>query len=397
MTEAFDREFTLAELLPAAMLETFGTAAASLLDADFAILDAAGTPLWGRAAGDAPREALVLELEPVAHLAAAVPRDRLRAAAVLLRQVLSARARYLMTCDLHTDAIAADWQTLLERNQALAESEARYKALSEELEQRVEAQVALLDERQRQLYQAEKLASVGQLAAGMAHEINNPIGFVRSNIASFGGYIDKLRALKGRLGDAPAAWKELDLDFVLEDGADIVKDSLEGIDRVARIVRDLKGFSNVDKPEEEVVDINDGLREACSVFAGQLPPGVALEQNLGALPRILCLPGHLNQVFLHLIENAVQAVADSGKPGTVTVSSRPAEGGVGIAIADTGVGMSAAQQARVFEPFYTTRPVGKGTGLGLTVVRDVVQAHGGKVALDSRPGAGTTVTIFLPA
>ncbi|MDP2810734.1 MAG: ATP-binding protein [Rhodocyclaceae bacterium] len=397
MTEAFDRDFTLAELLPAAMLESLGTALANLLGADLAVLDAGGGVLWGRAPADAPREALVLELEPVGYLAAAAPPDRLRAAAALLRQVLSARARYLMACDLHTDAIAADWQALLERNQALAASEARYRTLSEELEQRVQDQVRLLDERTRQLYQAEKLASVGQLAAGMAHEINNPIGFVRSNISSFGGYLDKLRALRDRLDDAPAAWTDLDIDFVIEDGTVIVKDSLEGIDRVARIVRDLKGFSNVDQPEEEVVDLNDGLRKACSVFAGRLPPGVVLNQDLGVLPRILCLPGHLNQVFLHLIENAVQAVVDTGKPGTVTVTSRPVAGGIEIVVTDTGVGMSATQQARAFDPFYTTRPVGSGTGLGLTVAHDIVQAHDGRITIDSQPGAGTTMTLFLPA
>ncbi|MDP2795459.1 MAG: ATP-binding protein [Sulfurisoma sp.] len=397
MTGAFDREFTLAEILPAAMLETLGTALANLLDADLAVLDAGGDVLWGRAPADASREAFVLEIEPLGYLASAASPDRLRAAAVLLRQMLVARARYLMACDLHTDAIAADWQALLERNQALAASEARYKALSEELEQRVQDQVRLLDERTRQLYQAEKLASVGQLAAGVAHEINNPIGFVRSNIASFGGYLEKFAALKARLAEGQAAWKDLDLDFVIEDGAEIVKDSLEGVDRVARIVRDLRGFSNVDRPEEEIVDLNDSLREAMSVFSGRLPPGVELRQAFSALPRIPCLPGHLNQVFLHLIENAVQAVADTGKPGTVTVSSRPAEGGIEIAVTDTGVGMSSAQQARAFEPFYTTRPVGSGTGLGLTVARGIVQAHDGRISIDSQPGSGATITLFLPA
>lgn len=397
MSEAFDRDFTLAELLPAAMLETFGTALSGLLDSDLAVLDDKDVVLWGRAPADAPREALVLEIEPVGFITADAPRGRLRAAAAVLRQTILLRARYLMACDLHTDVVAADWQALLDRNQALAESEARYKTLSEELEQRVQAQVSLLDERSRQLYQAEKLASVGQLAAGVAHEINNPIGFVRSNIASFGGYLDKLRALKSRLDDAPAAWEALELDFVISDGAEIVKDCLDGIDRVARIVRDLKGFSNVDKPEQEMADLNDGLREAMSVFSGRLPAGVALNGNLGALPRVLCLPGHLNQVFLHLIENAVQAVGDAGRPGTVTVTSRPAGEGVEIVVADTGVGMSEAQKARAFDPFYTTRPVGSGTGLGLTVARDIIQAHGGSISIESQPGEGTRMTVFIPS
>jgi signal transduction histidine kinase len=308
-----------------------------------------------------------------------------------------ARGRYLMACGLHTEVVAADYQALLERNRALAASEVRYKSLAEELEQRVEAQVKLLDERQRQIYHAEKLASVGQLAAGVAHEINNPIGFVRSNIATFGSYLERLSGLKRRLDDAQAAWRELNLDFVIEDGADLVRDSLAGIDRVARIVRDLKGFSNIDRPEEEVVDLNLSLNEACEVVASHLSADIALERNLGVLPRLLCLPGHLKQVFFNVIQNGVQAVRDANRPGKVTVATRSVEGGIEIAIADTGVGMSAEQQAHAFEPFYTTRPVGRGTGLGLTVARDIIQAHDGKIAIDSRPGAGTTVTIFLPA
>jgi signal transduction histidine kinase len=397
MSEAFDREFSLAELLPASLLDATGPALAGLLDAGLGVLTTDGRPYWGSAPEDAPRAALVLELEPVGYIASATPPERLRAVVVVLRQLMAARVRYLMACDLHTSVVAEDYQALLDRNRALAASEARYRTLVEELEQRVETQVRLLDERQRQIYQAEKLASVGQLAAGVAHEINNPIGFVRSNIATFGNYLERFAALKQRLNDAPGAWRELKLDFLLEDGADLVQDSLTGIDRVARIVRDLKGFSNVDQPEEEVVDLNVSLNEACDVFTSQLPSGIALERNLGALPRLLCLPGHLKQVFFSVIQNAVQAVGDTHQGGAVTVASRAVPDGIEIAVADTGVGMVPEQQEHAFEPFYTTRPVGQGTGLGLTVARDIVQAHGGRIAIDSRLGAGTTVTIFLPA
>ncbi len=392
----FDRDYTLAELLPAGLLAGVGGALARLLAADMAVLDAGGNALWGRAPTEAGRQPLVLELEPIGYLAAVAPPDRLQAAANLLRQMLQARNRYLMASNLHTESVSASYATLLAKHEALQESEARYRALSEQLEQRVAEQVKLLDERARQLYQAEKLASVGQLAAGVAHEINNPIGFVRSNIATFGGYLDKFGALKERLADASAAWVALDLDFLLADGADLVKDSIGGIDRVARIVRDLKGFSNVDRPEKEVVDLNDNLREVVSVGKGQLPAGVTLSLEEGVLPRLFCLPGQLNQVFFNVIRNAAQAVADCGRPGSVAMASRSVVDGIEIVVRDNGVGMTSEQAERAFDPFYTNRPVGQGMGLGLTVARDIVQAHGGRITIASEPGAGTAVTIFLP-
>ncbi len=397
MRDAFDREFTLSELLPSDLLDAIGTAMAKLLEAPLAVQAEDGRPYWGSPIEGAAREALVLEVEPLAYVSAAVAPERLAAAVTPLRELMKARARYLMASDLHTDVVTADYQVLAERNRALEASEGRYKHLAEQLERRVKEQVAMLDERQRQIYQAEKLASIGQLAAGVAHEINNPIGFVRSNIVTFGHYLERVGELKPQLENAAKAWREIDLDFVLKDGAELVQDCLNGIDRVARIVRDLKGFSSVDQPEEEVVDINVSLGEACDVLSSQLPSGVTLARDLGSVPRLLCLPGHLKQVFYNVIQNGALAVRDSRRPGTVSVASRRVEGGIEIAIADTGVGMTADQITHAFEPFYTTRPAGHGTGLGLTVARDIVQAHDGRIAIDSRAGAGTTVTVFLPA
>ena len=397
MRESFDREFSLPEVLPLALLDVVGSSLSSLLGVPLAVVAGDGRPYWGNVNAEAMHEALVLEVEPLAYVSAVAAPERLTAAAALLREIVKTRARYLMACDLHTDVVTADYQTLAERNRALETSEARYKALAEDLEQRVAAQVALLDERQRQIYQAEKLASIGQLAAGVAHEINNPIGFVRSNIVTFGRYLERVSDLKMRLADAPVAWRELDIDFVLQDGAELVADSLAGIDRVARIVRDLKGFSSVDQPEEEVVDLNLSLGEACDVLASQLPGGVVIERDLGVLPRLMCLPGHLKQVFYNVIQNGVLAVRDAHRPGKVAVSSRAVEGGIEIIVTDNGVGMTPDQVAHVFEPFYTTRPVGQGTGLGLTVARDIVQAHDGRIVIESHLGAGTTATLFLPA
>jgi signal transduction histidine kinase len=388
------REVRLDELLPAKTLATIGPALTELLGESAAVLDASGKALWGRAPSSAAaNSALTIELEPIGQITATTTATRGAAAAQLVLEILRARARYLMVSELHLDAVAADFEKLKAEHLALQESEARYKSLAAELEQRVQQQVETLEERQRQLYQAEKLASVGQLAAGVAHEINNPIGFIHSNLKTFGDYLDKFARLRDRLDEARRAWADLDLDFVLTDGRELVADSMAGSDRIARIVKDLRGFSNIDRPQEEMVDVNDSLRSACAVVAGQKPAGVTLTVDLQPVPPLLCLPGLLNQVFLNLLINALQAV---GSQGAIRVSSSAEEGRIVICIADDGTGIEAEALPHVFEPFFTTRDVGQGTGLGLTVARDVVQVHGGSIELDSTVGRGTTVRINLP-
>jgi two-component system NtrC family sensor kinase len=390
----FAREASLDELLPPHLLAVVGPALQELVGDDAALLDGAGKPLWGApAAAGAAASELTLELEPIGRLAATAPAPRVAAAARLLLELLRSQARYRMVAALHVDAIAADFEKLKAEHLSLQESEARYKNLAAELEQRVKDQVAVIDERQRQLYQAEKLASVGQLAAGIAHEINNPIGFIRSNLTIFGEYLGRLAQLQGRLDDARTAWKDLDLDFVLEDGRELVADSISGADRIARIVKDLRSFSNIDRPQEEMIDVADNLRSACAVIAGQKPPGVNLLLDLQPVPPLLCLPGLLNQVFLNVLINALQAV---GEQGEIHVATRSEGADIVVSIADSGVGIAEDVLPRVFEPFFTTRDVGQGTGLGLTVAHDIVQVHGGNIVIDSAVGRGTTVRITLP-
>ncbi|WP_027457846.1 sensor histidine kinase [Dechloromonas agitata] len=393
----FDREWRLAELLDPAQLERLGPPLRQLLGGDAAILDADGHTLWGLLAGDARRQALILELEPLGYLASnSGSEPALAAATRLLTQLLRSQARFRMASSLHLEAVAEDFETLKREHARLVESENRYKKLAGELESRVQAQVAQLEERQQMLYQAEKLASVGQLAAGMAHEINNPLGFARSNLSTFGAYLQKLATLKTRLADAPAAWHELDMDFVLEDGLDLLGETAVGLERIARIVADLKSFSNVDRATEELADLNDSIRQAAGIVERQLPPDISLHLELGELPRLVCLPGHLNQLFHNLIRNAVQAIQDAGRPGVVRVTSQAGPEGISVRIADDGVGMTPEQRERAFEPFFTTRPVGKGAGLGLSTARNIVLAHSGRIAIDSEPGRGTTLNLSFP-
>jgi len=397
IAQNFDREWTLTELLDQPALERLGPPLLKMLGGDAAILDASGKTCWGIHTGDARRAPLTLELEPLGYLASATaPPDTLTACGQLLTQLLRSQVRFKMASTLHLEAVAEDFESLKREHARLVESEQRYKTLAGELESRVKAQVAQLEERQQMLYEAEKLASVGQLAAGMAHEINNPLGFVRSNLSTFTLYLQKLHTLKGRLNDAPAAWEELDMDFVLEDGLDLLGETAGGLERIARIVADLKSFSNVDRATEELADINDSIRHAISVIQRQLPANVSIEQELADLPRLVCLPGHLNQLFYNLIRNGVQAVQDSGHPGKVRISSRSEVGGIAVSINDDGVGMNAEQLEHAFEPFFTTRPVGSGAGLGLCTSRNIVLAHSGHIAISSEPGRGTTVNLSFP-
>jgi two-component system NtrC family sensor kinase len=401
----FDHEWHLGELLDSAALARLGLALSELLAGDLAILDYDETLLWGVLAPAARRQPLVLELEPIGFIASAAASGAASAAALvgagqLFTALLRAESRFKMASTLHLEAVAEDFESLKRSHARLLESETRYRKLSEELEARVKAQVAELEERQQMLYEAEKLASVGQLAAGMAHEINNPLGFVRSNLNTFKDYLAKFTQLKTRLAEGGAGWEsvwdQLDLDFTLEDGVDLLGESTKGIDRIARIVSDLKSFSNVDRATEEFTDINTCLRHAASVLESQLPPGISLKLDLLPLPSLICLPGHLNQLFFSLLRNGVQAIQDAGRPGVVRISSAADDAGVTVQIHDDGIGMNPDQLDRAFQPFFTTRAVGAGAGLGLSTARNIVLAHSGRIELASTPDVGTTVTIFFP-
>ena len=390
----FDREFDLAELLAGMPLARMAQILATLLDGEFRLVTVGGQLMLGRAEPFAQpgRAAIRHDLETLGHLeSASAGEARLSAAAAMLELVLQLSARYLMAAGLHIETVQEDYASL-------KESEARYKALSEELETRVRQQVETIETAQRQLYQAEKLASIGQLAAGVAHEINNPIGFIRSNLGTAQQYVrglSRLAALMktGDIAQCRAAWEQADMGFVMEDFAALLRESIAGADRVAKIVADLKGFSSVDQAEEEIVDLNDNLRFASNVLAGQIKDKAELVLELGELPKILCLPGHLNQVFLNLLLNAAQAIAEQGR---IKVCSDVLNNEIRIRISDNGCGIPAGNLERIFDPFFTTREVGSGTGLGLTVCRDIVQAHGGRIEVESKVGAGTTFTVYLP-
>jgi len=261
---------------------------------------------------------------------------------------------------------------------------------------------------QSRLLQSEKMASIGQLAAGVAHEINNPVGFVTSNMGTLRVYVARLMTLldayeevEGRLPALPEADRqrldkvraEADLAFLREDIADLLMESQDGLERIRRIVADLKDFSHVDEAEWQQADINAGIESTLNVVWNELKYRADVVRELGELPPVRCLAAQLNQLFMNLLINAAQAMESRG---TITVRTRHAGPDVMIEISDTGKGMEAAVQARIFEPFFTTKPVGKGTGLGLSIAWDIVSKHDGELQVSSAPERGTTFSIRLP-
>jgi signal transduction histidine kinase len=256
-----------------------------------------------------------------------------------------------------------------------------------------------IEEAQQQLLQSEKMAAIGQLAAGVAHEINNPIGFVNSNLGSLKTYIAHLMQLieAHETGEPEAiarARKIADLDFLREDLPALLAESQDGLNRVTRIVQDLKDFSRVDQAARQYADLNAAMNSTLNVVRNELKYKADLIVELGSIPEIECVPAQMNQVFMNLLVNAAQAIPERG---TIYVRSGVDRNNVWFEIEDTGCGMSEKTLRHVFEPFFTTKPVGQGTGLGLSISYDiVVKKHSGMLEVRSEPGKGSCFRITLP-
>jgi two-component system, NtrC family, sensor kinase len=262
-----------------------------------------------------------------------------------------------------------------------------------------------LEDTQAQLLQSEKMAAIGQLAAGVAHEINNPVGYVYSNFSSLQGYVGDLFALIEAYQQAAqqqdAAFRavleeinrKLDYEFVREDMADLVKESRQGLERVKQIVQDLRDFSHIDSGDWQPADLHKGLDSTLNVIWNEIKFKAEVVKSYGELPMIECLGSQLNQVFMNLIVNAAHAIE---KQGTIWLETGCQGNWVFVRVRDNGVGISAQHISRLFEPFFTTKPVGQGTGLGLSVSYSIVDKHNGRLEVESEPGQGTTFTVWLP-
>jgi signal transduction histidine kinase len=270
---------------------------------------------------------------------------------------------------------------------------------------------------QVQLLQFEKMASVGQLAAGVAHEINNPTGFISSNFNTLKGYqADIARLLRlykkliADLRDAIAKENlpssiakqveeivdletEADIDFVLNDIPALIEDSMEGTERIKKIVLDLKDFAHPGEDKLSFSDINKGLDSTLNVVWNELKYKATVTKDYGDIPLIPCYPQRLNQVFMNILVNAAQAIE---KQGEIKISTRALDGYAEIKISDTGLGISKENLSKIFDPFFTSKEVGKGTGLGLNVAYNIIKKHKGSIDVQSTVGKGTTFTIRIP-
>ena len=257
--------------------------------------------------------------------------------------------------------------------------------------------MAELEEAHGQLLQSEKMASIGVLAAGVAHEINNPVGFVGSNLGTLKSYSEEMIALleacrAGRASEAD--FVAADFDYLKTDLVDLIRESRDGLERVRKIVSDLKDFSRVDQAQWQDADLNAGIECTLNVVWNELKYKAEVVREYDpALPRVPCLAAQINQVVMNLLVNAAQAIAERG---TITVRTGHDDALAWIEVADTGVGMPPEVQRRIFDPFYTTKPVGKGTGLGLSISYDIVRKHGGRIEVRSEPGQGSCFRVCLP-
>lgn len=273
-----------------------------------------------------------------------------------------------------------------------------------------ELQVAYskLQQTQSQLLQSEKMASIGQLSAGVAHEINNPIGYVYSNLGSLQKYLDVLLMVvdayekfepllephQEAMASIRAMKDKADLGFLKEDVTALMNESREGITRVKKIVQNLKDFSHTGSDEEwQCIDLHQGLDSTLNIVWNEIKYKAEVNKEYGELPEVECLPSQLNQVFMNLMINAAHAIEERG---TITIRTGTQDNQVWVEISDTGKGIAPEHLSKIFDPFFTTKPVGKGTGLGLSVSYSIIQTHHGQISVVSDVGKGTTFRVTLP-
>jgi len=313
------------------------------------------------------------------------------------------------------NALTNSWNTEREREILAGRLEAvnaELEDVNKNLQQKVKEQTALL-------IQSEKMSSLGVLAAGVAHEINNPISFVHGNLDAIRKYSASIKkllqkyssleqsVLQGKNPELQSAISEIrdfrerhKIDFILEDIVSLADESLEGTQRVGDIVKELRGFSHVNDAAPQPTDVNETIEKALNMIGGKLNPKTEIVKAYGQLPPVTCYTQKLGQVFINILMNAAQAVGDNGVINIATrqlISAKEREPSkVEIRITDNGHGIPGREIPKVFDPFFTTKPVGEGTGLGLSISYDIVKSHGGEMVIDSPENEGATVRVVLP-
>jgi len=335
-----------------------------------------------------------------------------------MERLINLNYRNRMTAGLHGQVVEESYAHLKEKAAQLQVSEEKYRALALSLEQEVACKGEEIRETQLAMLQQERLASIGRLAAGMAHEINNPIGFVISNLNTLGGNIADVVPLLSRYGrlvdrlnrqapesvmamdlqtqiaDITRLGRELDLDFLMQDMQALIDESLEGAERIKSIVQHLKDFAHPSIETVESVDINHCLDTTLAMLEGQIGPRVVVRKNYTDVPAVCCHLRAMNQVFFHLLQNALQAVGDCGE---IVLGTRHLEGSrVAVTISDSGPGIAKEHLPHIFDPFFTTREVGAGIGLGLYLAHGIVKKQGGVIVVENAARGGCTFHIRIP-
>ena len=289
----------------------------------------------------------------------------------------------------------------------LAEHQLTELALKKEKEE-LHSLFKKLEETRNQLMQSDKLASIGQLAAGVAHEINNPIGYVYSNLGTLEKYIhdmfsllDSYEQAENAIADGEvharlqASKEKFDIIFIKEDLPSLMDESKDGITRVKTIVQSLKDFSHVDVADEwQHADLHRGLDSTLNIVNNEIKYKADVIKQYGDIPDVECLPSQLNQVFMNMLVNAAHSIEQRG---TITIRSGQHDGEVWVEISDTGKGIAPEHMQKIFDPFFTTKPIGKGTGLGLSLSYGIIQKHHGRIEVQSEVGKGTSFRVWLPA
>lgn len=391
--------------------------------------------LLGASTLDAPEDRRRLEALAEGLTALRPARETVREAAAALREsplpTLLAALRDRVGADVvHRLATLGDARVVLNVYTALLlvvlvyfalRLRGSYAALGrshEDLERRVEERTRdlahaneELKDSQVQLVQAEKMSSVGQLVAGVMHEINTPLMYVQSNVETlvenledFVRRLEPVSALaRGARETGDASTEALrttaasvdpdELDLLVTESRQLSADSLDGLGQISDLVQSLKDFSRIDRADQEYFDVREGLEKTLTITRNLTKHGIEIVRDYGEVPPILCGPSRVNQVFMNLVTNAVQAMDGQGR---LTLRVRREGGRIAVAVADTGCGIAPEDLPRVTDPFFTTKPVGQGTGLGLSIVRRIVEEHGGELDVSSRVGQGTTITVRLP-
>lgn len=270
---------------------------------------------------------------------------------------------------------------------------------------KLEKALSDLKSAQSQIVHAEKMRTLGQLVAGIAHEINNPTAFIANNLSQLKTILPTLQALfdaykplkdlagPDQLKEVKLAEQAADLDYLWKDLNDITLESLDGIERIRKIVLSLRNFSRLEEAEMKYADINEGLHNTLQLVLPMCKSSIRMVEKYQHLPQLLCRPGELNQVFLNLLINAIQAIQ---KDGEIEVSTALIENKIIVSIHDTGIGMDEDTISHLGEPFFTTKPIGTGTGLGLSISYGIMINHHGRIWFESQPGSGTTAWVELP-